>query len=306
MNARRRPQRPSSSSKPPRTEARRGEKSKTPGAESAAWTPRPGPPARPPDRKRLQKVLAAAGLGSRRQCEELIVTGRVEIDRSVVTELGTKVDPLTQQVRVDGVNLSRPERLYYAVHKPSGVVSTSSDPAGRPRVIDLIPNASQRLFAVGRLDMYSEGLILLTNDGELANQLTHPRYGVEKTYRVLVAGRPTPENLAELRKGVHLAEGLAKVDRIEVTKELKNSTILEMVLSEGRNREIRRVLARVDHKVLRLLRIAVGPIRLGNLPSGDYRPLTRDEIDALRNAAEMKRKGSHKVAKTPRKREAKK
>lgn len=305
MNARRRPQRPSSSSKPPRTEARRGEKSKRPARNRPRGRP-PRPASETAGPQRLQKVLAAAGLGSRRQCEELIVTGRVEIDRSVVTELGTKVDPLTQQVRVDGVNLSRPERLYYAVHKPSGVVSTSSDPAGRPRVIDLIPNASQRLFAVGRLDMYSEGLILLTNDGELANQLTHPRYGVEKTYRVLVAGRPTPENLAELRKGVHLAEGLAKVDRIEVTKELKNSTILEMVLSEGRNREIRRVLARVDHKVLRLLRIAVGPIRLGNLPSGDYRPLTRDEIDALRNAAEMKRKGSHKVAKTPRKREAKK
>jgi 23S rRNA pseudouridine2605 synthase len=228
-------------------------------------------------------------LGSRRQCEELILAGRVAVDRAVVRELGTKVDPLRQQIRVDGVLLPRPERVYYAVHKPPGVVSTNRDPSGRPRVIDLIPTASERLFPVGRLDLHSEGLILVTNDGELANQLTHPRYGVKKTYRVLVAGRPSPEVLADLRRGIHLAEGVARVSEVRITKELKKSTIMEIVLREGHNREIRRILARVGHKVLRLLRIAVGPVRLGNLPQGAYRPLGRQEVEALRNAGDIER-----------------
>jgi 23S rRNA pseudouridine2605 synthase len=254
-------------------------------------------PDRPPPRtERLQKVLAAAGLGSRRQCEELILTGRVAVDRAVVTELGTKVDPVRQEIRVDGVLLPRPERVYYAVHKPPGVVSTNRDPSGRPRIIDLIPGAPQRLFPVGRLDLHSEGLILVTNDGELANQLTHPRYGVEKTYRALVAGRPSPDVLAELRRGIHLAEGVARVSQVRVTKELKQSTIMEIVLREGQNREIRRILARVGHKVLRLLRIAVGPVRLGNLPQGAYRPLGRQEVEALRNAADIGREKAHAKA----------
>ena len=128
--------------------------------------------------ERLQKVLAAAGLGSRRQCEELITTGRVEIDRVVVTELGTRVDPLRQQVRVDGMPLARPKLVYYAVNKPVGVLCTNRDPSGRPRVVDLVPGRDARLFTIGRLDLHSEGLILVTNDGELANRLTHPRYGV--------------------------------------------------------------------------------------------------------------------------------
>ncbi len=234
--------------------------------------------------ERLQKVLAAAGLGSRRQCEELILTGRVEVDRKVVAELGTKVDPMQQQIRVDGVVLATPQRAYFAVHKPSGVVCTNRDPAGRTRVVDLVPFPELRLFPVGRLDLHSEGLILLTNDGELSNRLTHPRYGVEKTYRVLVAGRPSREVLAELRRGVHLAEGLARVSDVIVRKELKQSTILEIVLKEGRNREIRRILARVGHKVLRLLRLAVGPVRLGSLPPAEFRRLTREELDALRHA----------------------
>lgn len=244
------------------------------------------PPATsPPGPERLQKVLAAAGLGSRRQCEELILTGRVEVDRKTVTELGIKVDPIQQQVRVDGVALPQPDRVYYAVHKPPGVVCTNRDPAGRPRVVDLVPSPELRLFPVGRLDLHSEGLILLTNDGELANRLMHPRYGVEKTYRVMVAGRPTPAVLAELRTGVHLAEGVARASSVTVKKELKQSTVLEIVLKEGRNREIRRVLARVGHKVLRLLRLAIGPVRIGDLPSGGFRRLTRQEVDALRQAS---------------------
>jgi 23S rRNA pseudouridine2605 synthase len=241
--------------------------------------------------ERLQKVLAAAGIGSRRQCEELIRAGRVEVERIVVTQLGTTVDPERQQVRVDGVPLPRSKPVYYAAHKPRGVVTTHRDPARRPRVIDLIPTAGQRLFPVGRLDLHSDGLILLTNDGELANRLTHPRYGVEKTYRVLVAGEPTPQTLLKLQRGVYLAgEGIARVHRIQIKKRQRKSTLLEMSLREGRNREIRRVLARVGHKVLRLTRIAVGPIRLGNLAPGAYRRLSPAEVEALRQAAGRSRK----------------
>lgn len=240
--------------------------------------------AAPAEGQRLQKVLAAAGVGSRRECEELITAGRVEVDRRMVTELGTRVDPSRQEIRVDGVPLPKSKPVYYAVHKPTGVVSTNRDPSGRPRVIDLVPSGGARLFAVGRLDLGSEGLMLVTNDGELANRLTHPRYGIEKTYRVQVAGRPTREVLARLRRGVRLAEGVARVERIHIKSHHKDSTILEMVLREGRNREIRRVLAKLGHKVLRLVRIAVGPVRLGKLAPGQSRPLTRKELEALRRA----------------------
>lgn len=233
----------------------------------------------------MQKVLAAAGAGSRRACEELILAGRVEVDGRVVTELGTRVEPLRQEIRLDGVPLPRHRRVYYAVNKPDGVISTNRDPAGRPRVVDLVPSGDVRLFPVGRLDLHSEGLILLTNDGELANRLTHPRYGVEKTYRVLVADHPTRETLAKLRRGIHLAEAVVRVPRVHVKSRHKQSTMLEMVLDEGRNREIRRVLARVGHKVLRLERIAVGPVRLGTLAPGAFRHLTSKEVQALRRAA---------------------
>jgi 23S rRNA pseudouridine2605 synthase len=238
--------------------------------------------------QRLQKVLASAGLGSRRQCEELITTGRVEVDRKIVTELGVRVDPSQHEIRVDGQMLPRPKLHYYAVHKPPGILSTNRDPSGRPRVIDLLPESHLRLFAVGRLDLNSEGLILVTNDGELANRLTHPRYGVCKTYRVQVAGRPDNGVLLKLRRGVHLAEGKARVENVRIQSHHKESTILEMVLREGQNREIRRILARLGHKVLRLIRTAVGPIRLGDLPSGASRSLSREEVAALWKAAKEK------------------
>ena len=242
-----------------------------------------GPGRRAPSGDRLQKVLAAAGLGSRRQCEELITTGRVEIDRKVVTQLGTRVDSATQEIRVDGESLSLGRRVYYAVNKPKGVVTTNRDPGRRPRVIDLVPNQDIRLFAIGRLDLNSEGLILVTNDGELANRLTHPRYGVEKVYLAQVAGRPTAEILDKLRRGVHLAEGVAKVEEVRIESHQKESTWLEIILREGMNREIRRLLARVGHKVLRLVRVGVGPVRLGKLPPGTVRPLLHEEIQALRS-----------------------
>ncbi len=234
--------------------------------------------------ERLQKVLAAAGIGSRRKCEELISAGRVTVDDRTVTELGTKVDPDEAEIRVDGEPLPRTKRLYFMVHKPNGVVSTNRDPAGRPRVIDLLPSA-ERLFTVGRLDLSSEGLILATNDGELANLLAHPRYGVEKTYQAQVAGVPEADVLDRLRQGIHLAEGFAHVKRVTIKSQHKQSALLEIVLDEGRNREVRRLLARVGHKVLRLKRTALGPLRLGDLGPGEFRPLRREEVRELREAA---------------------
>jgi len=258
---------------------------------SRRQTKQPAPHRRPATgAERLQKVLAAAGVGSRRECEQLIVDGRVEVDRSVVTELGTRVDRSHQEIRVDGEPLARPRLVYFALNKPSGVVSTARDPAGRPRVTDMVPPDAGRLFCVGRLDMASEGLILLTNDGEFADRLTHPRYGVEKTYDVQVAGHPEPSVLAVLRRGVYLAEGMARVSRVRIKSRRKQCTTLEIVLDEGRNREIRRLLAKVGHKVQRLTRVAVGPVRLGDLPSGAYRPLSRDELRSLRSGKAQKPK----------------
>jgi 23S rRNA pseudouridine2605 synthase len=257
--------------------------------------------AAPPDghgRQRLQRVLAAAGLGSRRQCEELILAGRVEVDGRVVTELGSKADPRQQQIRVDGEPLPQPRRVYYLVHKPPGVVSTNRDPSGRPRVIDLVPH-SPGLFAVGRLDLSSEGLILVTNDGDLANRLTHPRYGVEKTYQVEVAGTISRDDLRKLTHGVHLAEGLARARSARIKHQYRHSTLLEIVLAEGRNREIRRVLARTGHKVLRLKRVALGPLRLADLPAGAARPLARDEVRRLQLAAGAPRRKPPRPRRAP-------
>ncbi|WP_254507694.1 pseudouridine synthase [Anatilimnocola floriformis] len=243
--------------------------------------------------ERLQKVLAAAGVASRRDCEELIREGRVEVDRKVVTELGTRVDPVAQEIRVDGEALKQPKRVYYALNKPMDVVCTNFDPSGRTRVIDLVPD-NERVFAVGRLDRASEGLILLTNDGNFSNHITHPRYGVEKTYIVRVAGRPGPEELAKLRRGVHLAEGFCKVESVTVKSRHKQSADLLIVLDEGRNREIRRVLAKVGHKVIRLKRIAVGDLKLGALEEGEWRKLTQGEIDGLLAITRKKRKDKKK------------
>jgi len=248
---------------------------------SASRAPAHAPQSDDP-RDRLQKVLAAAGVASRRECEQLIQEGRVEVDGQVVSELGVRVDPYEQAIRVDGEALHQPKRVYFAVNKPEGVVCTARDPSGRPRVTDLLPPEVGRVFNVGRLDLASEGLILVTNDGQLANELTHPRHGVEKTYHVQVAGQPTVETLAQLRKGVRLAEGKMHFVHARIKSRRKNSTVLEVVLNEGRNREIRRLLAKVDHKVQRLTRIAVGPVRLGEMPAGAYRPLTPQEIKALR------------------------
>lgn len=239
------------------------------------------PPSEQSIRIRLQKVLASAGFGSRRHCEELITQGRVEVDRRVVSELGASVDPESQEIRVDGEKIHIARKAYYLVNKPVGYLSTNYDPAGRPRVIDLLPPTKERLFTVGRLDMSSDGLMLVTNDGEIAQQLTHPRYGVEKTYLVQVAGNPTQDVLDRLVRGVHLAEGVARCVRVTVRSEIKHSTQLEVVLAEGKNREIRRILARVGHKVMTLRRIAIGGLKLKDLKPGEFRRLHPSELKLL-------------------------
>ena len=240
-----------------------------------------------PKLERLQKVLASAGYGSRRQCEELIVEGRVTIDKKADVELGTKVDPQKQKIHVDGVLIKPPRLRYFLLNKPSGVVSTASDPWARLRVIDLV-ESEERLFTVGRLDKDSSGLILVTNDGQLANGLAHPRYEVTKTYQATVVGKPSVDVLQQLRKGIHLSETFAKMKTVTLKKPGPKKSILEIILTEGKNREIRRLLARVGHKVVQLKRIALGPVRLGEIPSGAYRELTREEVKTLYDTVQGK------------------
>lgn len=239
-----------------------------------------------PGMERLNKLLAHAGLGSRRHCEGLIAGGRVTVDGDPVRDLGTKVDPVQQRVAVDGRPVRLERHVYWLVNKPRGYLCTNYDPAGRPRVVDLVPHVNQRVYTVGRLDEESEGLVLLTNDGDLANRLMHPRFGVEKTYLVQVAGRPTREDLQRLLKGVWLSEGHVRARRVKRLRQQGESTWLEIVLSEGKNREIRRMLARLGHKVLMLRRTALGPIVLGRLRNGKSRPVMGRELAALRHAAE--------------------
>jgi 23S rRNA pseudouridine2605 synthase len=235
--------------------------------------------------ERLNKYLAHAGVGSRRHCEELILRGRITVDGKVVCELGTKVEQ-SQEVCVDGQPLRQEKLVYYLVNKPRGYLCTNHDPAGRPLAVDLVPHVPQRVYTVGRLDEDSEGLLLLTNDGDLAFRLMHPRFGVEKTYFVQVAGHPGKEDMDQLLKGVWLSDGHVRARRIKRLKAQGESTWLQIVLSEGKNREIRRMLAKLNHKVMRLRRTALGPIQLGRLANGKSRPLRLVELDQLRNATE--------------------
>lgn len=232
---------------------------------------------------RLQKVLASAGFGSRRQCEDLIEEGRVMVDGEIITKLGTTVDPKKADIYVDDNSIRPAKLVYYAVHKPTGVVTTNRDPQGRPRVIDLVP-PTERVFPVGRLDRSSEGLILLTNDGDLAQRLAHPKFGVKKVYRVTVAGKVTGETMKQMRQGIYISEGMVRVEGAKILKAKAKVTEMEIVLREGKNREIRRILARLGHKVQTLRRIAIGPLRLGDVPPGAYRTLRREEIAKLQQS----------------------
>jgi 23S rRNA pseudouridine2605 synthase len=231
---------------------------------------------------RLQKVLAAAGVGSRRHCEELIGAGRVEVDGETVRRFGARVDPERQVIRVDGKRIpSRQDLVYLAFNKPPGVLTAMSDPRGRPTVTDFLGDRAERLFHVGRLDYDTEGLMLLTNDGELAHRLAHPRYGVLKTYLAEVQG-PVPKDLGrKLITGIDLPDGVASADRFRVVERAGTRVLVEITLHEGRKRIVRRMLAEAGHPVTRLVRTDVGPIRLGGLKPGTTRELTTSEIGEL-------------------------
>lgn len=255
-----------------------------PASERAEWsTGEAGPD---PDRGvRLQKVLAAAGLGSRRACEELITQGRVEVDGAVSEVLGTRIDPERATVRVDGQRIPlAASSVYLALNKPRGVVSTMRDPEGRRCLADLVADRPERLFHVGRLDTDTEGLILLVNDGEFAHRLAHPSYAISKTYVAEVVG-PIARGLGrQLREGVELDDGSVAVDGFRVLHAAGRRTMVELVLHEGRNHVVRRLLDAVGHPVQRLSRTAIGPVSLGELRPGTVRSLTPTELGTLLDA----------------------
>jgi pseudouridine synthase len=231
---------------------------------------------------RLQKVLAAAGVGSRRHCEEMIGAGRVEVDGEIVRRFGARVDPQHQVIRVDGRRIpAREDLVYLALNKPAGVLTTMSDTRGRPTIADYLGDRGERLFHVGRLDYDTEGLMLLMNDGELAHRLTHPRFGVLKTYLADVAG-PLPRDLGrQLITGVELSDGVASADNFRVVERAGNRALVEITLHEGRKHIVRRMLAEAGHPVSRLVRTHVGPVALGSLRPGTTRRLTAREIGDL-------------------------
>ena len=234
---------------------------------------------------RLQKVLAQAGIASRRACEVLISEGRVEVNSEVVLEQGRRVYPERDVIRVDGARIPPPRRhRYLALNKPRGVVATMDDPEGRRTIADLLDTRqlrNERLFHVGRLDTDSEGLLIMTNDGDLAQRLAHPSYEVPKTYIAEVAGVVSEQTLKRLRRGITLEDGPVKPTSVKIVSSVGDKTLLKITLQEGRNRIVRRTMEAVGHPVRRLSRIGIGPVRLGNLKVGEYRELTREELGGL-------------------------
>jgi 23S rRNA pseudouridine2605 synthase len=236
---------------------------------------------------RLQKFLARAGAASRRGSEDLMTAGRVSVNGVVVGELGTKVDPNVDEVRVDGEVVRLEDRpTYLMLNKPAGYVTTMKDPQGRPTVVDLFPpDAPAGLFPVGRLDQDTEGLLLLTTDGELAHVLMHPRHHVPKRYLATVGGVPDESDMRWLREGVRLDDGMSAPAEARIVKRSGTAAVVELIIREGRKRQVRRMLSAIDHPVNKLERLAFGAIELGDLPRGASRPLTSDEVAALKDAA---------------------
>jgi 23S rRNA pseudouridine2605 synthase len=237
--------------------------------------------------ERLNKVLARAGVASRRGADALIAAGRITVNGRRVTDLGTKVDPRADEVRLDGARVGGAQAtVTVALHKPPNVLTTVSDPLGRPTVMAYV-DVGERLYPVGRLDFASEGLVILTNDGDLAQQLAHPRYRHEREYRVRVSGTPTEATLKVWRDGVYLEDGRTAPAIVEVVSSSGGSTWLRVVLREGRNRQIRRMVEALKHRVHRLVRVRMGAVALGDLPAGAWRRLTRAEVAALRSGADL-------------------
>ncbi|MDP3013189.1 MAG: pseudouridine synthase [Candidatus Subteraquimicrobiales bacterium] len=240
--------------------------------------------------ERLQKIMARAGVASRRKCEQLIIEGRVKLNNEVVHELGVKADPLRDEIEVSGKRLSfNEEKAYLILNKPAGYLTSVTDPLGRPTFLDLIDEKGvARLFPVGRLDQDTEGLLLVTNDGELAFRLTHPKYKVPKTYLAEVKGFPQKNIINCLSSGIMLEEGLTSPAEVSVVERKENSSVIEITIREGRKRQIRRMFEKVGHSVIRLKRIAFGPIKLKDLRLGGHRILAPFEVDMLKRATGLK------------------
>lgn len=254
----------------------------------------------PPFRTRLHKFLASAGVASRRQCEQLMLEGRVTVDGEEIRDLAYHVEPGRQVVKVDGSRVHEQPKHYYIINKPTGYICTHDDPGGRPKAIDLCPVQGLALFTIGRLDEDSEGLLLVTNDGQLAEKLAHPRLKAERVYRVQVSGVPNYDTLQALKQGQYFEEGKFRFHRVKVLKGGTRSALLEVVLTEGKNREIRRLLARFGHKVQQLQRISFGPIRLGGLPVGEFRVLGAKELVELKSFVSGRRRPKPPLAGAPR------
>jgi 23S rRNA pseudouridine2605 synthase len=237
---------------------------------------------------RLQKVLAAAGLGSRRKCETYITAGRVTVDGEVVDELGARVDPEVSVIHIDGVRIAQASgHVVLALNKPRGVITAMSDRHGRQCVGDLVQDLDERLFHVGRLDADTDGLLLMTNDGELAQRLGHPSHEVNKTYVARVQGRVDKGTLQRIKNGVIIEDRVVDVEKIAMLDQSADATLIELTIHEGRNRIIRRLCEEVGHPVIDLARTSIGPIQLGNLKPGQTRELTRDELGRLYSAVGM-------------------
>lgn len=250
--------------------------------------------------ERLQKYLAHAGVASRRQCEEMILAGRVKVNGKVVKELGTKITPGKDRVSVDGKLIQRLEpKVYLMLNKPRGYVSTVKDERDRKTVLDLLSDVKERVYPVGRLDYDSEGLLLLTNDGELTYALTHPKHQIPKTYRVRVKGIPDQEKLIKLADGVELEDGITAPATVALVHILNGNALLEITIYEGKNRQVRRMCEAIGHPVLRLVRTRIGPLELRKLPVGEVRKLSLREINDIKRAAGLintqgRRKSPHR------------
>lgn len=237
--------------------------------------------------ERLQKVLARAGYGSRRACEELVDQARVEVNGEIVLEQGLRVDPEKDEIKVDGLTVATQAYQFFALNKPAGVVSTMEDPEGRQCLGDYVTNRETRLFHVGRLDTETEGIILLTNHGELSNRLTHPKYGVKKTYLAHIVG-PIPRDLGkQLKDGIQLEDGYARADHFRVVQQTGKNYLVEVTLHEGRKHIVRRMLAEVGFPVDKLVRVAFGPITLGDQKSGWLRRLSNTEVGMLMQEVDL-------------------
>ncbi|MGD9947938.1 MAG: pseudouridine synthase [Desulfobulbus sp.] len=231
--------------------------------------------------ERLQKILAKAGVASRRGAEQLIRDGRIQVNGAIITELGCKADPLKDAITFDGKRLHFEQKIYVLLNKPAGYVTTMADPQGRPIVSDLLKDFPERLFPVGRLDLETEGALLMTNDGELGNAILHPRFEVNKTYEAWVAGFPSSQQLAQLEHGIKVEGVMTQPAQVRILQRTKHQTLVEIIIHEGKKRQVRKMFEALNHRVMHLKRTAYGQLRLGTLAAGKYRILTSNDLKKI-------------------------